>query len=100
MHDWQAWSNNTPIIVQINRTQTGVFNYTIEFYDMYNIYGDPNTVIVNIEEGTPPEDPGVGNPTETTPPAISFGFYFTIPLLFGVIFTALKSSKRYHKQKK
>ena len=96
--DWQPWTNNTPLNIPINRTLTGVFNYTIEFYDMYNLTGDPNTVIVNIEEGTPPEGSGSGAGEKS--PGISFGFYFTLPLLFGVILVALKSRKKYQKQKK
>ena len=96
--DWQPWTNNTSLDIPINRTQTGIFNYTIEFYDTYNLYGNPNTVIVTVEEGIPPEGPGPGEGEETTP-AISFGIYFTIPLLFGIILVALKSSKKYHKQK-
>ena len=96
--DWQPWTNNPPLYIPINRTQTGVFNYTIEFYDMYNLTGDPNTVIVNIEEGTPPEGSGSGAGEKS--PSISFGIYFTIPLLFGIILLALKSSKGYRKQKK
>ena len=95
--DWQPWTNNTPLNIPINRTLTGVFNYTLEFYDMYNLTGDPNTVIVNIEEGTPPEGSGSGAGEKS--PSISFGIYFTIPLLFGIILLALKSSKRYRKQK-
>ena len=94
--DWQPWTNNTPLNIPINRTLTGIFNYTIEFYDMYNLTGDPNTVIVNIEEGTPPEGSGPGGGIW---PSISFGYYYIIPLLFGIILLALKSSRKYQKRK-
>ncbi len=95
--DWQPWTNNTPIIIQINRTETGIFNYTIEFYDMYNLYGNPNTVIVNIEEGTPSYDPGVGGGTGGSP-SISFGYYYVIPLLFGIMLLVHKTRRRNHKK--
>lgn len=93
--DWQPWISNTPLDIPINRTQTGIFNYTIEFYDMYNLYGEPNTVIVIIEEGTPPDDPGTGGGEESSP-SISFGYYYTIPFLFGTILLALMIRRRSH----
>ncbi|MBA7674132.1 hypothetical protein ES703_82339 [subsurface metagenome] len=48
--DWTSWKNNTLIIVPINRTARGVYNYTIEYYDDQNQFGIPNTVIVTITD--------------------------------------------------
>ncbi len=51
--DWTAWTNNTNINVQINRTIPGVYNYTIEFNDTYSLMGIPDTVIVTIINQVP-----------------------------------------------
>lgn len=50
--DWQPWTNNTPLNVPINRAASGVFNYTIDYYDAHNLYGSPDTVIVIISAET------------------------------------------------
>ena len=46
--DWTSWDVNVPINVPIDRTRTGVFNYTIEYRDMYSVYGMADTVKVTI----------------------------------------------------
>ena len=46
--DWTSWNVNVPINVPIDRTRTGVFNYTIEYRDMYSVYGMADTVKVTI----------------------------------------------------
>lgn len=46
--DWTPWLNNTPLNIPINRTELGVYNYTIEYYDDQYQYGIPDTVIVSI----------------------------------------------------
>lgn len=51
--DWTTWTNNTPLDVSINRNDPGVFNYTIEYYDVYNQFGIPDTVIVTVVNEPP-----------------------------------------------
>ena len=46
--DWTSWSNNTPLNIPINRTATGIFNYTIEYRDKGDKYGEPSNVIVSL----------------------------------------------------
>ncbi|MGB5910143.1 MAG: caspase family protein [Promethearchaeia archaeon] len=46
--DWTTWINNSIISIPINRSKTGIYNYTIEFYDDQNQFGIPDTVIVTI----------------------------------------------------
>jgi len=48
--DWTSWVNNTSLYVPINRTKSGVFNYTIQYHDDQNQFGIPDTVIVRIRE--------------------------------------------------
>ena len=56
--DWTNWSNNTYLIVIINRASIGTSNYTIEYYDDQNQFGISDTVIVTITADTPiPEQP-------------------------------------------
>jgi hypothetical protein len=51
--DWTAWSNNTPFNIPINRSAPGIFNYTIEFNDTDGVFGNPDTVLVNITDAIP-----------------------------------------------
>jgi len=51
--NWAVWTNNTNLQVPINRTASGIFNFTIEYYDLYNVYGTPDTVIVNVSNAAP-----------------------------------------------
>ena len=44
--NWQIWVNNTSLDVLINRTAPGVYNYTIEYYDMYNLFGNPDSIVL------------------------------------------------------
>ena len=46
--NWTPWTNNTPIIIPINSTELGVYNYTIEYNDDQYQYGIPDSVIVTI----------------------------------------------------
>lgn len=58
--NWATWTNNSPNIIDIDRTAPGTFNYTIQFYDIYNQYGIEDMVIVDITNELPtsssPED--------------------------------------------
>ncbi len=47
--DWTPWINNTNLIVPINRSTVGVFNYTIEYNNSNGTFGIPDIVIVKIE---------------------------------------------------
>ncbi len=46
--DWIDWTNNTNLNIKINRAQTGIFNYTIEYTDNDTVSGTPDMVIVTI----------------------------------------------------
>ncbi|MFX0133585.1 MAG: hypothetical protein ACFFDN_08075, partial [Candidatus Hodarchaeota archaeon] len=46
--DWDFWTNGTSLDIEINRTAPGIYNYTIEYYDIFNAFGIPKTVHVNI----------------------------------------------------
>ncbi len=69
---------------------------------MYNLTGEANNVIVTIEEGLIPDDPGTGGSGEEEggSPNISFGYYYTIPFLFGTILLALMTRRRSHTKSK
>jgi hypothetical protein len=56
--NWMNWTNNTNLQVPINRTILGIFNYTIEYNNSVGIFGNPDTVIVNIV----PISPVIGLP--------------------------------------
>ena len=51
--DWQSWTNNTLLNVPINRSSPGNFNYSIEYYDIFNQYGALDMVIVTIIDNIP-----------------------------------------------
>jgi len=45
---WTSWDKSVPINVPIDRSSPGIYNYTIEYYDDQNQFGDPDLVIVKI----------------------------------------------------
>lgn len=45
---WNSWTNDSSLNIQVNRTITGIFNYTIEYYDYSGQFGVPDTVLVNV----------------------------------------------------
>jgi len=47
--NWLPWYNNTPINYQINRSFSGVYNYTIIYNDSFNNFGNPDVVIVTVD---------------------------------------------------
>jgi WD40 repeat protein len=51
--DWADWANGSDLQVEINRTATGIFNYTIEYNNSRGYFGIPNTVIVKITKPSP-----------------------------------------------
>jgi len=46
--NWTYWENNTNLMVPINRSFTGVFNYTIEYNNGLGLSGTPDTVFVTV----------------------------------------------------
>ncbi len=67
---WTNWNEGDNLQIEIDRRETGMFVYTIEFYDEFGVYGDSKSIIVNISESN-----------EETP-RISFGFIY---LIFSII---------------
>lgn len=51
--NWDFWLNNTLLNIPLNRTASGIYNYTIEYYDNYNQFGILDMVIVNIIDRMP-----------------------------------------------
>jgi hypothetical protein len=51
--NWTAWTNVTTYYIPINRSAPGIFNYTIEYNDLYGFWGIPNSVLVNITDEIP-----------------------------------------------
>jgi hypothetical protein len=51
--NWTSWTNESSLNIPINRTAPGIYNYTIEYYDIYNIYGIPDMVLINITDALP-----------------------------------------------
>ncbi len=47
--DWTPWTSDNSIIIPINRSATGTFNYTIRYSDDQNKSGIEDTVIVSIK---------------------------------------------------
>ncbi|TFF88852.1 MAG: hypothetical protein EU549_02230 [Promethearchaeota archaeon] len=75
---WANWQNDTAIHFPINTSNTGVFNYTIEYNDSYGNFGIADTVIITVNE-------------PITPPIPSFMFYLVILGIMSLIL--LKKSK-------
>lgn len=80
--DWTPWSNFTSLNVPINTSNTGFYNYKIEYYDDQNQYGVSDSVQVIIEL-----------PSQNGTNGISLGFYFITFMLVGVILLIFKRFK-------
>jgi hypothetical protein len=80
--DWTSWSNSTSLIIPINTTNSGSYNYEIEFYDDQNQNGISDSVVVTVI--TP-----IQNDTNEIP----FGFYFIVFTLMGIILLIFKKYK-------
>ncbi len=48
--DWTSWTSDISLDVQINRTELGIYYYTIEYYDNHGQIGIPNTITITILE--------------------------------------------------
>ncbi|MFX1450725.1 MAG: hypothetical protein ACFFCM_07785 [Promethearchaeota archaeon] len=51
---WTPWINNTAIFYDINRTQFGLYNYSIVFNDLYGNWGLTDSVMVQVLPDLPP----------------------------------------------
>ncbi|MFX1293904.1 MAG: DUF4350 domain-containing protein [Promethearchaeota archaeon] len=71
---WNPWTNNTLINFPINTTAVGVFNYTIEYNNLYGKFGIPDTVMVTV----------------TKPPIPGFLFLYVI---FGIVSLVMLKKK-------
>lgn len=81
--NWWAWSNATEFHIAINRVQPGVYNYTLEYCDLFYLFGDPNSVTVIV--------------TKNSFQVPGFPFLFIIPLILTLIL--LKSAPSHFKFK-
>ncbi|MHA1268870.1 MAG: hypothetical protein ACTSPY_03710 [Candidatus Helarchaeota archaeon] len=86
--DWNSWINNTPIIININTSILGIWNYSIIYNDSTGLWGTLNTVFITIIL-----------PTHTTQTSISisgFGLFnvlIIISFLFGTYYLIKQNSK-------
>ncbi|MBA7622878.1 hypothetical protein ES703_30265 [subsurface metagenome] len=46
--DWTPWENSTNIIVPVDTSESGYFNYTLVYYDSDGLFGNDHTVIIHI----------------------------------------------------
>ncbi|NVM01370.1 MAG: hypothetical protein HWN67_03490 [Candidatus Helarchaeota archaeon] len=101
---WTSWDNNTYVLVPINRTALGTFNYTIEYCDYYNQTGISDTVIVKVTK-IPKELPSIPIGIEgrdifdilSSPPGL--GIAIGIIAAFSIIITILIKNNKTIKQK-
>ena len=98
--DWQSWISDTPLNVSINHSVAGIFNYTIEYYDNYDKYGVPDSVIVNILNTTTTPGDLTEDDSKNNNPSISFGYSFIFPMIFGMLLIAYVARRKYVLQKK
>ncbi|MHA1381574.1 MAG: hypothetical protein ACTSRG_24670 [Candidatus Helarchaeota archaeon] len=61
--NWTEWQNDTNLQVTINRTETGTYNYTIEYNNSVGLYGLPDMVIVDV---TLTQNPTSNHPNNIT----------------------------------
>ena len=56
--NWQPWINTSLILITVNTSASGRFNYIIEYYDYYHQFGISDSVIVTITDiiSTPTKD--------------------------------------------
>ncbi len=98
--DWQSWVSDTPLNVSIDHSVAGIFNYIIEYYDNYDKYGVPDSVIVSIlNTSTTPGDLTEGD-SKNNNPSISFGYSFIFPMIFGMVLLTYVARRKYVLQKK
>lgn len=46
--DWTDWDNGVNLPISVNVQGAGEYNYTIEYYDDQNVYGIPNSVLLDV----------------------------------------------------
>ncbi|MFX0102534.1 MAG: hypothetical protein ACFFCS_23405 [Candidatus Hodarchaeota archaeon] len=56
-----SWTTGGNLVVPIDTTVLGTFNYTIDFWDTPGVFGTPDTVVVTIVEAPPASVPGYAN---------------------------------------
>ncbi|MHA1893003.1 MAG: hypothetical protein ACTSX4_00725, partial [Candidatus Helarchaeota archaeon] len=56
--DWSDWINNTDLQVPINKTSSGIFNYTIEFNNSFGGIGIPDSLNITIINPPVSNQPG------------------------------------------
>jgi hypothetical protein len=79
--NWTTWINNSLILIPINFTVLGTFNYTIEYYDFYHQFGISDSVIVTITDQTPTKD----EPIIIAPQGGDISSFLLSPLGLGII---------------
>lgn len=91
--DWRAWENGVVLNVEINRTATGFFNYTIEFYDDRGQFGISDSIIIEIQEkpteGTNNQNDETEDDGDITQPPLIPGYDLTYFLLVSLISVTL-----------
>ena len=45
---WTTWTNNTPILLTINTSVIGIWNYTIQYNNSYGVLGIQDTILIRI----------------------------------------------------
>jgi hypothetical protein len=55
---WSEWSNNTPLVIPVDTSTLGTWNYTIQYNDSVGLWGIADTVFITIEEKTTDGIPG------------------------------------------
>ncbi len=83
--DWYTWFNDTLIQVPINNTYTGIYDYTIEYYDNEFVSGVSDTVRVDFET----RDGG-----RRIPFKIAFGNYHLLFSFLGIIAIVILTKHR------
>ncbi len=89
MGQWTAWTNGVVINYPVDTSTMGIFNYTIQYNDIYGLYGVPKTVIVTVIEPEP--DPGNGNGATVSPIPGPSPFLILIFTLITVSYTLNKT---------
>lgn len=83
--NWTTWQDNSPISINLSLQALGDYFYTLEFFDIHNQLGLPDTVIVRIESSPPPENP---------PPFIP-GYEIHLLLGFSIVITYFLIRKKW-----
>ena len=51
--EWSAWTPNENLNFSVDTSVSGIYNYTIQYYDSNSQYGIPDTVIITITDNVP-----------------------------------------------